>query len=371
MPDAVKYNFEYERRLRVGFIGCGGHAYRNVYPTFQYAPVDLVSVCDLSAHRAASFARQFGAHRWYTSHSDMLAKEELDAVFIVTGYDEKGHPQSVQLALDALDTGYHVWMEKPPAASVDQIKALLSASRRARKQVMVGFKKMFFPSITKVKEILQSDEFGAPRSIYLRYPQGLPPEDQRKDDRRMIGFLDHIVHPASIMVYLLGPIHSIHFIREEMSGGSVTSIRFRSGAIGTLHLTAGQSGTSPVERLEVIGNGSNVVVENGVHVTYYRRGSRGGYGRSPSYLAPDSEVPLVWEPEFSLGQLYNKNIFTLGYAQEVLYFCERILADHPLEKGSLQDALEILKLYEAYRGPEGIEVRIPADIQAEDNRELV
>ena len=31
----VTYNYEYDRKLTAGFIGCGGHAYRNVYPVFQ------------------------------------------------------------------------------------------------------------------------------------------------------------------------------------------------------------------------------------------------------------------------------------------------------------------------------------------------
>ena len=44
----VAYNYEYPKKLRTGFIGCGGHAFRNVYPTFQYAPVNLVAVCDLN-----------------------------------------------------------------------------------------------------------------------------------------------------------------------------------------------------------------------------------------------------------------------------------------------------------------------------------
>jgi len=47
----VKYNFEFKKKLRAGFIGCGGHSYRNVYPVFQYVPVDLVSVCDLKMEK--------------------------------------------------------------------------------------------------------------------------------------------------------------------------------------------------------------------------------------------------------------------------------------------------------------------------------
>lgn len=294
----VRYNFEYPRRIRVGYIGCGGHSWRNVLPTFQYAPVDLLAVCDRTAEKAAAYARQFGALRTYTSHREMLEQEDLEAVFIVTNYDEHGHPRAAQLAIDALDAGSHVWMEKPPAAGVADMERIAGAAERSGKFVLVGFKKMFFPSIEKAKQIIDEPAFGTPNSIYVRYPQSLPDAAGRLDDRAMVSFLDHIVHPGSILLYLIGPFESLYFRREAKKGGSVTTIRFQSGAIGTLHLTAGQSGTSPLERVEVIGDGANVVVDNGVHVTYYRRGSRGAYGRSPSYLAPDDQAPLHWEPEF-------------------------------------------------------------------------
>jgi hypothetical protein len=121
-----------------------------------------------------------------------------------------------------------------------------------------------------------------------------------------------------------------------------------------MHMTAGISGSSPLERLEIIGQGTNVIVENGVKVTYHRKARRPEYGRSASFLVEDEEAPLYWEPEFSLGQLYNKNIFYLGYVPEVLHFCESVLAGQPPQKGTLEDSLEIAKLFEAYRNtPEG------------------
>ena len=113
----LNYNFEYERKIKVGFIGCGGHAFRNIYPTFQYAPVDLRAVCDLRLERAQAYARQFGASNAYQNHHEMLEKEELDAVFIVTNYDEEAKPRFPQLAIDAMNSGCHAWIEKAPAGS--------------------------------------------------------------------------------------------------------------------------------------------------------------------------------------------------------------------------------------------------------------
>jgi predicted dehydrogenase len=350
----IRYNFEYERKLRACFIGAGGHSFRNVYPTFQYAPVDLAAVCDRDGEHAAAYARQFGAAAHYTDHREMLERERPDAVFIVTSYGPDGRVQATDLALDALSAGVHVWMEKPTAASVREVEQLMEVSAEHGRYVMTGLKKVFSPAMEKVKRIISSPEFGRPSSIYIRYPQHMPPFGERGDLKRVTGFLDHIYHPASITHYLMGRIERIVYDWEPFNGGSVTTIRFLSGAVGTMHLTAGSSGSSPLERVEVVGEGANVVVENGVGLTYYRRAERPTYGRDPSFLVDEEVAPLRWEPEFSLGQLYNKNIFYLGYVPEVLHFCESILAERPPRKGTLEESLEIVKLFEAYnRTPPG------------------
>lgn len=347
--DYAKYNFEFERKLKVCFIGAGRHSFRNIYPTFQYAPVELAAICDLDEQRAGAYARQFGAAGHYTDYRQMLQTEKPDAVFIVASYHADGRVQATDIALDALRMGVHVWMEKPTAASVAEIEQLMAASRDSGRSVMTGMKKMFFPSVEKVKRIIDSPEFGRPSSLYIRYPQSMPTPEARQSLANTKGLLDHIYHPASIIHYLMGKVKRMSYEWEPFNGGSVTSFQFVSGAVGTMHLTAGASGSSPLERLEVVGEGANAVVDNGVKLTYYRKADRPKYGRSPSYLVEDEVAPLVWEPEFSLGQLYNKNIFYLGYVPEVVHFCQSVLDGQPPAKGTLEDALEIAKLFEAYR----------------------
>ena len=50
-------------------------------------------------------------------------------------------------------------------------------------------------------------------------------------------------------------------------------------------------------------------------------------------------APLVWEPEFSLGQLYNSGLFLLGYAPEIIHFTTRLLDGYGPEYGTLDAAL--------------------------------
>lgn len=361
MTDPVAYQFEYETRIRCAFIGAGGHSFRNVYPAFQYAPVDLVAVCDVDEARAQTYARMFGGAGHYADHRELLERERPEAVFIVTSYDgESGRVQATDLAIDCLRAGAHVWMEKPAAASVAEVETLQQVAAETGRFVLVGLKKIFTPAFEKVEALAASEEFGAVSSVYIRYPQGLPAPADRTNPLAMLGFLDHIYHPGAAIARLLGPARTFSFEWEPTTGSTIATLRFDSDALAVVHLAGGIARSSPLERLEVVGQEANVVVDNGVRVTYYRPGSNRPYGRSASYLVDDAVAPLSWEPEFSLGQLYNKNLFMLGYVQEILHFCSSVLSGQAPTKGTLEEALAIMQLYEAYRRtPSGRTVTLP------------
>ena len=218
----LKYGFEHgDDRIRAGFVGCGGHAFRNVYPALRYAPIDLVAVCDIQISRAEAYARDFGGQRVYDDHQKMLAAEELDAVFVVTNYDENSLPRFPAIAIDAMQAGAHAWIEKPPAGSVAEIDNMMAVERETGKFVQVGMKKMFFPTISKLHAISQDDAFGGLTSLSVRYPQHMPDADRRDDNRAMVGFLDHIMHPGAIIHLLAGPVKTLYYERSR-NGASVS-----------------------------------------------------------------------------------------------------------------------------------------------------
>lgn len=348
------FNYEYPRRIRAGFIGAGLHAFRNIYPCFQYLPIDLIAIADHHEEKAKAFARTFGAERYYLTHEEMLEKEKLDAVFICVGLDQLGRPHYPKLSIQAMQAGCHVWIEKPPAASTDEIRQMQKVSQETGKFVVVGFKKCFMPAIEKAKEIISRPEFGGVTSVYSRYPLSLPPFGQREN----IKPFGDIVHPASALHYLLGPLGALSYAWHPATGGVAATLQFRSGAIGALHITASQGG-GPLERIEIIGNGANVVIDNGMRVIYYRKAPKRDYGRTPDYFTADEGAALHWEPEFSLGQLYNKALFLMGYVQQLDYFAQCVLDQRPPTKCGLDDALEITKWLEAFmnhRPDERIEI---------------
>jgi predicted dehydrogenase len=193
----------------------------------------------------------------------------------------------------------------------------------------------------------------------MRYPLSLPPAEDREDDLAMASFLE-FVHPYALLLRLFGECEGLTYLRSTQTGDVVMNIRYPSGVVGTLHLTGGQSVTSPLERLEIVGDDANLVVENGIRLLYYRSGGRRGEGdeepaRQTSFIGPDEAAPIVWEPEFSLGRLYNKQLFLQGYVGSITHFAERILGDEPPVHGNLVDILHIMNVYDNIREGEAAE----------------
>ena len=346
----ARYTHEFDRWLRVAVVGCGGQAIRNILPSLRFAPVELVALVDVDKSRAENIAVEYGVRRVYHDHRRLLDDGGVDALFFATGYDSSGVPLYPKQATDALAAGCHAWIEKPPAASVTDIEMLHLHAERAGLEVGVGFMKMFSPAVRKVVELVRESDFGAITSIYLRDPEQLPPREFRLDLIRMQWVLDHIVHPASVLHAIAGPLKRI-FVEEEPGGGSVVTLKFVNGACGVLHQPWGQSGMCPKERLEVIGSGANVRVENNTRITYYRPGSPGEgdfvYGRTATYLSANHEAPLSWEMDAYSGQPLNANLFYQGYAPGIRYFCEQVLTGRPVEIGGLGDAWHVIRFFEA------------------------
>ena len=351
-----------EPEIRAGFIGCGSHSFRNLYPCFQFAPVNLVSVCDLDLGKAEAFAAKFGANSAYSDYRRMLADEELDAVFICAGYDERGRPLYPRLAVDSLAAGLHVWTEKPPAASCDEIAQMQRAAEEAGKNVVVGMKKMFFPANEKAKALMSADDFGTPQLVTLQYPQYVPAVEEfveymeGEKPNAVVGFLDHLCHPASLLIFLLGMPESLHYERSARGAG-IATFRYTSGTVASITFTCGSSLNGGMEQTTIVSHGGrHITVDNNVRVTLHRIPAV-GYGDAPTFYKGEPEqVSAVWEPEFSLGQLYNKGLFLLGYYGEINEFARSILEGRPPSKGTLQQAWQVTRIFEAFAEGPGKEI---------------
>lgn len=332
----MTYQREFERRLKVAIVGVGSHAYRNLLPAMNFLPVSLVAICDRNRQIAERTAAQYGVPRWYETAGAMYRNEDLDAVFLCVS--PQLHPE---LACEALDAGLHVWMEKPPARRASEIEEIIR--HRDGKVAVIGFKKVFMPATQKVIELVGTEPFGALCSILAEYPMTIP-EDGPAIFREgtVTNWLRNGCHPLSLCIAVGGPVVAVTVLCR-----TVCVLEFTNGAVANFHMAAGSNKGQPIERYSFFGDHAHIAIDNGLRVTF-QRGIPFEYGRTTTFAPPGlTSGAIIWEPQNREGTLENKALFTQGIYDEMNYFCSRILERKDVEKGSLEFALEVMKVYEA------------------------
>jgi predicted dehydrogenase len=339
----MSYQRDYDRALRVGVIGVGGHAYRNILPALHYLPVRLAALCDVSASLLKRTAAEYGGVATFTDAQQMFAAMDLDAVLIATG--PRHHSA---LAVSALEAGLHVWMEKPPAMRASGVARILAA--RGDRVCAVGFKKTYMPAARKAQELLAAPEFGRLRSLLAVYPVTI-----RRDGARALAsdeesdWLSVGCHPLSLMVSLGGSVTSVTTLRGPGDDAvGVVFLQFTNGAAGVFHLAGGSPALYAGERYDLFGDGKIISIENSTKVAFHR-GVPFAYETQRDYTAPGVDTgSVVWEASHSQGTLENKALLVQGMFDELFDFTSAILHGRPLASGgTLEFALHVMQVYEA------------------------
>lgn len=352
----MSYQRDYKERLKVGMIGIGSHTYRNLLPAMNFLPVQLQALCvKENLERARVTAAQYGGCAAYGDPEEMYAREELDAVFVCVS--PQAHPE---LVCGALDAGLHVWLEKPPAMRASEVQAMIE--RRGDRVVVVGFKKAFMPAAVKAREVAQAEEYGGLESCLAVYPMSVPEEGARVlAERQFTNWLANGVHPLSFLLSVGGSVAAVTTHRNG-GGHGACILEFESGAIGNLHLA---SGPHPLETYALYGQGWHLRIENSTRVVL-QRGTPLEYERSTTFCPPGFDTgAVVWEASFCLATLENKALFLQGIYNEMRHFCDCVLAGGAGEPGcgpgaigSLEFALEVMRVYEAALRSNGERVRV-------------
>ncbi len=338
----MSYRREYDRQLRIAMVGVGSHAYRNLLPALTYLPVDLAALCDVNATLLAKTAAEYRPVATFTDTSRMYAEMELDAVLICVG--PRGHPA---LAVEALQAGLHVWMEKPPALRAAEVETMLAA--RKDRICAVGFKKAYMPATRKAKEIMSLPAFGGLRSILAVYPMTIPTDGRAVlKQAEATNWLSNGCHPLSLMIELGGNVRTVTALLgpgQERVG--VVSLRFANGVMGTLHLAGGAPPGAPVERYCIYGGQQAITIEDGSSIAYHR-GIPFNYAYQRDFFGPGTDTgTVVWKATQSLATLENKAIFIQGIFDELYDFCTAVLERRPLGTAHLEFARHVMQVYEA------------------------
>jgi predicted dehydrogenase len=271
---------------------------------------NLSWLCDLDEQQLERVGSGYPEARRTTSYDDLLADDSLDAVVIATPV-----PTHYALAKQALESGKHVFVEKPPAmraAEMDELVALAEAEERV---LMPGHLLLYHPGVLKVKELIDRGDLGDVLCVYgNRVNLGIV-----RSNENALWSLG--VHDLSVILHFLDEdpelataqgSASIHPGVEDVV---FCFLRFPSGKIAHMHL----SWLDPhkMRKMTVVGREKMVVfddMEPERKVTVYEKRA----GPNGELFSGDISIPKIETTE--------------PLRRECSYFLELIAGEHDRAK---------------------------------------
>jgi predicted dehydrogenase len=243
------------KSVRIGVLGAGNFARGVLIPTMKRcAGTEFVGICAGSGVSAKSAAEKFGFEFCTTGEEQIFSDQSINTIVIATRH----HLHAAQI-ISALESGKHVFCEKPLCLSAEELTAVQAAYERSENcRLMVGFNRRFAPFARRMKSFLA--ETGGPFSMMYRVNAGPLPakhwiNDPEEGGGRVLGEVCHFV---DLLSFLCGSYPEVVSAKSvpSLGGQDVTAtIEFADGSVGTIVYACNGDRSFSKERIEVFGSG--------------------------------------------------------------------------------------------------------------------
>lgn len=227
-------------RARLGIIGLGVIGKTHLGMLQQTENAEVVAVSDPTpAARDHAAARNVKA---YDDHRSMLDAERLDGVVVGTP-----NAQHVPVALDCVERGVAVLVEKPLAETVESALRLCVAAEARNVPILVGHHRRHNPAVQAMRRAVAEGVIGQPVIATVMYTQ-LKPKSYfdlgwRRDTASGGPILINLIHEIDLIRFAFGEIDSLQAASGsavrgfEVEDTAAVLLRFRNGALGTISLS--------------------------------------------------------------------------------------------------------------------------------------
>jgi predicted dehydrogenase len=321
--------------LKVGIAGFGVVGKRRKECVDRNPDMQVVAVCDQTFDGEGLLD---GGIRYYQGYLHML-KEGLDVLIVCMTNDI-----AAEVTIAGLKAGLHVFCEKPPGRSVEDIVEVIAEERRhPNLKLMYGFNHRYHESVREALGILTSGELG--RVINMRGVYGKSKlitfnQPDWRTRREISGggvLLDQGIHMVDLMRLFGGDFKEVHsFISNSHWGYNVEDnayaiMRTPEGVVGMLNSSA----TQWRHRFHL-----DVNLEQGSLILGGILSGTKSYGAETLTIVradPDNDRG---DPKEQITR-YN---YDPSWDEEITAFASSILNDGPVQSGTSEDALCIMQL---------------------------
>lgn len=243
------------KSVRWGLIGLGWFGEVHAEALADMPGIELAAVCTRRPQRLAEVADRFAVPRRYTDYRDLLADPDIDVVGITTHVDDHR-----DIAIDALRSGKHVFLEKPMAPTPADCDRILAAAETAAGFFMVGHICRFDPRVALAKQAIDEGRIGRIVSMHAR--RNLSVTIGRMVLDSISALMGDGIHDGDLMLWFSGakPVsvyaQEIHPGKNRHPDGGWAMARLDSGAIAVIESIWHLPESTPYQidaRMEVIG----------------------------------------------------------------------------------------------------------------------
>jgi predicted dehydrogenase len=143
------------KKFRVALIGCGGIAQTHLGAFASMPDVEVVAGVDIVPDRLDVMKSKWNVSSVYSDWKKMLKEVKPDAVSVCTPNGVHAAP-----AIDALNAGCHVIVEKPMAMNPAQCKKMIETAAKNKKKLSVGFQYRYHPNTEFITRARDEGQFG-------------------------------------------------------------------------------------------------------------------------------------------------------------------------------------------------------------------
>ncbi|MEW6159524.1 MAG: Gfo/Idh/MocA family oxidoreductase [Verrucomicrobiota bacterium] len=146
-------------KLNLGVIGVGGRGGENLK---EVSGENIVALCDVDDNTLAAAAKLHPGAKTYNDFQKLIAQNDIDAIVIGT----PDHVHAVQ-AMAALQSGRHVYCEKPLTRTISEARAVTELARKKKLITQIGTQIHAGNNYRRVVELVQSGVIGAVREVHV------------------------------------------------------------------------------------------------------------------------------------------------------------------------------------------------------------
>jgi len=152
-------------KIQIAAIGTGIMGHNNINSALKVPGVELIAACDLYSGRLQRVKEEYGKNIDTTrDYRELLNRKDIDAVLISTA--DVWH---ARIAIDAMESGKHVYCEKPMVKLISEGLPLIKSHRDTQKVLQVGSQGVSGLAVAKAKELYRAGEIGKLNCIEAAY----------------------------------------------------------------------------------------------------------------------------------------------------------------------------------------------------------